>query len=154
MGTTRHPRTAQHLRRLVAGFFIAIILTATPAMAQAAFRAIATGSLSTATYAIPTPATIAGTYSCNTNKPYGSTINITSYGKVARATGYLLTVTAPDGTSLSQTITANTASLTAPSTIRNGSFTYELTALVGTWTGTPHRGSYTCGTGGTTAGTL
>lgn len=144
MGTSRHSGAARHLRRLVAGFVVALFLAATPAMAQAAFRATASAPFTTSTYVIAAPATLGGTYSCDTTKPFGSTINVTSFGKVPRATAYQLTVIAPDGTSLSQTFTANTISMTKPSALRNGTFTYELSALVGTWTGTPYKGTYTC----------
>lgn len=144
MRARRHPRTAQHLRSLLAGVLAAVLLACTPAVAQAAFRATSAGSLSAATYVIPAPASIGGTYSCDTTRPYGSTINVTSYGKVARATTYRLTLTAPDGTTLSQTTTASTITLTKPSAVKNGTYTYELTALVGTWTGTAYTGTYTC----------
>lgn len=130
--------------RLFAGFVLALFLAAIPAMAQAAFRATTTGSFTASTYVIPAPATIAGTYSCDTTRPFGSTINVTSYGKVPRATAYQLTLIAPDGTSMSQTFTANTISMTKPSSLKNGTYTYELSAMVGTWTGSPYRGTYTC----------
>lgn len=130
--------------RLLAGFVLALFLAATPAMAQAAFRATASAPFTASTYVIAAPATIAGTYSCDTTRPFGSTINVTSFGKVPRATAYQLTVIAPDGTSLSQTFTANTISMTKPSALRNGTYAYELSALVGTWTGTPYKGTYTC----------
>ncbi len=115
-------------------------------MAQAAFRATASAPFTTSTYVIAAPASIGGTYSCDTTKPFGSTINVTSFGKVPRATAYQLTLIAPDGTSLTQSITANsnTITMTKPSALRNGTYTYELSALVGTWTGTPYRGTYTC----------
>ena len=144
MGTSRHSGAARHMGRLLAGFVLALFLAATPAMAQAAFRATATAPLSASTYVIPAPASIAGTYSCDTTRPFGSTINVTSYGKVPRATAYQLTVIAPDGTSLSQTFTASTISMTKPSSLKNGTYTYELSAMVGTWTGSPYRGTYTC----------
>lgn len=130
--------------RLLAGLIVALFLAATPAMAQAAFKATATAPLSASTYVIPAPASIGGTYSCDTTRPFGSTINVTSYGKVARATAYQLTVIAPDGTSQTQSFTGNTVSMTKASSLRNGTFTYELSALVGTWTGSPYRGTYTC----------
>jgi hypothetical protein len=130
--------------RLLAGLIVALFLAATPAMAQAAFRATATAPLSASTYVIPAPGSIGGTYSCDTTRPYGSTINVTSYGKVARATAYQLTLTAPDGTSQTQSFTGSSVSMTKSSSVRNGTFTYELSALVGTWTGTPYRGTYTC----------
>jgi hypothetical protein len=114
-------------------------------MAQAAFRGTAFGSLEATTYVIPAPASVGGTYSCDTFfRPYGSTINVTSYGKVLRATAYQLTVIAPDGTSQAQTFTGNTVSMTKASSLRNGTYTYELRAFVGTWIGTPYRGTYTC----------
>ena len=144
MGTSRHSGAARHMGRLLAGLIVALFLAATPAMAQAAFRATASAPLSTSTYVIPAPGSIAGTYSCDTTRPFGSTINVTSYGKVARATAYQLTVIAPDGTSLSQTFTASTISMTKPSSLKNGTYTYELSAMVGTWTGSPYRGTYTC----------
>ncbi|WP_314214289.1 hypothetical protein [Pseudarthrobacter equi] len=146
MGRSRHSGAARHVGRLLAGFVLALFLAATPAMAQAAFRATAAGSFTTSTYVIAPPASIAGTYSCDTTRPYASTINITSFGKVPRATAYQLTLIAPDGTSLTQSATANanTVTMTKPSSLRNGTYTYELSALVGTWTGTPYRGTYTC----------
>ena len=114
-------------------------------MAQAAFKATASASFTASTYVIPAPASVGGTYSCDTFfKPYGSTINVTSYGKVARATAYQLTVIAPDGTSQTQSFTGNTVSMTKASSLRSGTYTYELSALVGTWTGSPYRGTYTC----------
>ncbi|WP_285240482.1 hypothetical protein ACRB8A_14890 [Arthrobacter sp. G.S.26] len=144
MKTSRPPRAALRLRRLLAAVVVALFLAATPAVAQAAFNSTASAALSTGTYSIPAPATISGTYSCDTTRPYGSTINITAYGKVARATGYKLTVTAPDGSSSSQNIQGNTLSLTKSSTLRNGTYTYALVAMVGTWIGDPYTGTYTC----------
>lgn len=143
MKTSRPSRAALRLRRLLAAVAVALFLVATPAVAQAAFNSTASAALSTGTYTIPAPATISGTYSCDTTRPYGSTINITAYGKVARATGYKLTVTAPDGTAVTQNITGNTVSLTKPSG-RNGVYTYALFAVVGTWTGASYSGTYTC----------
>lgn len=144
MGRSRHSGAARHVRRLVAGVIVALLLAATPAMAQAAFRGTAFDSLEANTYVIPAPASLGGTYSCdNIFKPYGSTINVTSYGKVLRATAYQLTVIAPDGTSQAQTFTGNAVSMTKASA-KNGTYTYELRAFVGTWTGSPYRGTYTC----------
>ena len=130
--------------RLLAGLIVALFLAATPAMAQAAFRGTAAAPFTASTYVIAAPASIGGTYSCDTTRPYGSTINVTSYGKVARATAYQLTLIAPDGTSQTQSFTGNTVTMTKASSARYGTYTYELSALVGTWTGSPYRGTYTC----------
>lgn len=144
MGTTTHSRATWQWRRAALGGAVAAVVAFTPAIAQAAFLATAAGSLSTSTYTIPAPATVTRTNVCNYTKPYSSTLSISAYSKVARATAYQLTLTAPDGTSTTQTVTADSVSLTKSSTVRNGTYTFELAAVVGTWTGLAYRGTYNC----------
>jgi hypothetical protein len=142
MSTTKRTSTGRHLLRLLAGLTAAVLIALVPAVAQAAFRATATASFTASTYEIPAPASITGTYSCGT-KPNSYNLNMTAYGKVAKATAYRLTITAPDGTSTSQTITGNTLNLTKTSA-RAGTYTLTLIALVGTWTGDPLTRTYSC----------
>jgi hypothetical protein len=142
MSTTKQTRAGRRLLRLLAGLAAAVLIALVPAVAQAAFKATATASLTASTYTIPAPASITGTYTCG-SRPSSFNLNMTAYGKVAKATAYRLTITAPDGTSSSQTITGNTLSLTKTSTTA-GTYAVTLGALVGTWTGTALTRSYDC----------
>jgi hypothetical protein len=129
--------------RGLAAVLAALVLTLTPAIAQAAFKAATTSPMSVGTYAIPAPATATWTHSCSTNgRIY--TLNLTSYGKVSKASSYLVIITAPDGTtSTPQIITSDTLTLTQTSA-RRGTYTFTIQARVGTWTGAPFPGSDIC----------
>lgn len=142
MGTIGQSRASQRARRIVAVLLVAFLLVTIPSIAQAAFQATASGSLSSSTYVIPAPASIAGSYTCGT-RPSSFNLSLTNYGKVARATGYRLTVTAPDGSSTTQNLTGDTATLNKTSASA-GVYTLTLRAMVGTWTGAALSRTYTC----------
>jgi len=119
----------------------ALLLFLTPVAAEAAFRATAASSVTVGTYVIPAPASATFNFSgCVRGKNGRYTLNLTSYANVARADSYLVSITAPDGTTATQTITANTFSFTKAST-KSGTYTFTIQALVKTWIGAPFRGS-------------
>lgn len=123
----------------------ALLLILTPAAAEAAFRAATTSTVSVGTYMIPAPATATWTFtSCvKANFSRSDTLSLTNYAKVARADSYLVTITAPDGTTSTRSITGNTLTLTQNSR-STGTYTFTIQAVVGTWTGAPYTGSDTC----------
>lgn len=149
----RIPGTARHrlavvvdrvLIRALAPFVAAALLVAAPAAAQAAFTAIGTSSLSASTYSIPAPASVNASFVCSTNHKQ-ATVTVAGYSQVPRATAYLFTLTAPDGTSSSTTTTLPTVALTQSSaTTGNRTYTLAVQALVGSWVGSALTQPYTC----------
>jgi hypothetical protein len=142
MSITKQTRAGRNFLRILAGLAAAVLLAFIPAVAQAAFRATASAPLTASTYDIPAPASITGTYNCGT-RPNSFAMSMTSYAKVPRATAYRLTITAPDGTSTSQTITGSSLNLTKTST-RAGTYTLTFAALIGSWTGEALTRTYSC----------
>lgn len=126
---------------LVVPVAVALILGA-PGLANATFTAKTGGSLSVGTYSIPAPATATGTGTCN-NSPRSITISITSFAPVSRATSYLATVTAPDGTATSKAVSVSGFSFTKTST-KAGTYTLVIKAQVGSWTGAAYQKTYNC----------
>lgn len=129
--------------RALATAIAALVLVLSPAIAQAAFKAATTSTMSIGTYQIPAPATATWTHSCSTNG-HSYTLNLSSYAHVSKADSYLVIITAPDGTtSTPQIITSDTLTLTQTSAHR-GTCTFTIQARVGTWTGAAFTGSDTC----------
>ncbi|TKV29035.1 hypothetical protein FDK12_05110 [Arthrobacter sp. NamB2] len=112
-----------------------IVLTWAPTVAQAAFSGATVAPVTVGTYAIPAPAGVTGNFSCTTNK-LSMTVNLTDFGAVNRATGYTVSLTAPNGQVTTNNLAANTRSTAitrSSSTV--GNYTLRIRANVGTWTG-------------------
>lgn len=130
---------------VLAAVLAALLLILTPAAAEAAFRAATTSTVSVGTYMIPAPATATWSFkNCGRIKYFRSnTLSLTNYAKVPRADSYRVTITAPDGTTSTRSITGNTLTLTQTSS-STGTYSFTIQAVVGTWTGAPYTGSDTC----------
>lgn len=97
------------------------------------------------TYKIPAPASINGTLRCTySHGQKGASISFTDFADVARATAYTAALTPPGGPPLVTLIPAGVTSYVyisangAPSNGNGGgTYTFTLTAKVGSWTGTP-----------------
>ena len=130
--------------RAVATALAALVFILAPAIAQAAFKATTVSTASIGTYTIPAPATATWTFSCvNTTNNHRYTLHLTDFGSVNRADSYLVTITAPDLTTDSQTTTIKVLTMTKTSATA-GIFTFTIRARVGTWTGPPFSHSDTC----------
>lgn len=114
-----------------------------PGLAYATFTATTGGSLAVGTYSIPAPATATGSRTCNNGNPKGITINITSFAAVIKATSYIATVTAPDGSTASKTVGTGGFSISRTSS-KTGTYTLVITAQLGTWTGAAIQKAYVC----------
>lgn len=136
------PAWLVRLRGLLAIPLAVALVLGAPGLALAAFTAKTTASLSVGTYQIPAPATATGSRTCKTG-PRSITITITSFAPVSRATSYLATVTAPDGTASSQVVSASGFSFTKASS-RAGTYTLLIEARLGSWTGTAIQKTYVC----------
>ena len=146
-------RTTLRPRGLPCGVGAAVLSAAlavglSPAEAWAAFTRTASASLTASTYTIPAPAqgSVSASYLC-TNNGKDATATVIGTANVNRATGYVITLTAPDGTSSSTTTTSllQTAVLSASSRSAAGrTFTLTVRARMGTWTGAPLTLTHTC----------
>lgn len=121
---------------------MALVLGA-PGLAYATFTAKTGGSLAVGTYSIPAPATATGNRTCNNGNPKGITINITSFAAVIKATSYVATVTAPDGTTASKSVGTGGFSISRTSST-GGTYTLVIKARVGAWTGAAYQKTYVC----------
>ena len=131
------------LQLLAAVPVAALLALCAPGLAYATFSAHTGGALAVGTYTVPAPATASGNRTCNTS-PRGITVTITSFAPVARATSYVATVTAPDGTiSAGQTVSPSGFSVTKSSSTA-GTYTLLIKAKVGSWTGTAFQKTYVC----------
>lgn len=132
------------LPRAVVLALASLLLLTAPATAEAAFSGTDGASFTASTYSIPAPASVTATVACNPNGKQ-ATVTVSSYAKVSRATAYLFTLAAPDGTS-SQVTTASDGTVLTQSSTRAGTRVYTLTiqAEVASWTGAALTQSYTC----------
>jgi hypothetical protein len=97
-----------------------------------------------ATYKIPAPASINGTLQC-TNGQKGAAIIFTDFADVDRATAYTATLTPPSGTpSVVLLAPAGGTQVTMVSSSGKGTYTFHLTAKVGSWAGPALQQSVTC----------
>lgn len=144
MSTRKPPRPLRRLRFLVQVIIGVLVFTWVPTIAQAAFSDAAVAPVTVGTYDIPAP--VGGSYSrtCASNRS-SMTVNLTTFGAVDRATGYTVTLTGPSGQVTTNRLPANTrsTSITTSST-RTGSYTLQIRATVGTWTGDPLTATITC----------
>lgn len=126
-----------------------------PYLALAAFTATTSATLSVGTYRIPAPSVVTtGERTCTNDKGVkGATIPVTSWSTVARATGYVVTLTSPTGGQSQTVITggsssAVTASVQDVSGNGNGSgsgtYTLSVRAKVSSWVGDPLNKTFTC----------
>lgn len=125
---------------------IAVGLFGGTALAQASFTGVAVTPTTIGTYDIPASTSLTGTYNCDSRRTM--TVNITGFGRVARATGYTLTLAEPGtgaiATTQSLTATQTTTTISR-ATNRAGNFTLNLAARVGTWiSDTPLTRTLTC----------
>jgi hypothetical protein len=131
------------LRRLLAVPAAVALVLGAPGLAYATFTANTGGSLAVGTYSIPAPATATGTRTCNNGNPKGITINITSFAAVSKATSYIATVTAPDGTTTSKTVDPGGFTITKQYA-KAGTYTLVIQAQVANWTGAALPQTYAC----------
>ena len=131
------------LRRLLAVPVAVALVLGAPGLAYATFTAKTGGSLAVGTYSIPAPASATGNRTCNNGNQKGITINVTSFAAVSKATSYLATVTAPDGTAISQSVVPGGFTITKPYA-KTGTYTLVIRAQVGNWTGTAFQTTYVC----------
>lgn len=138
-------RLARALQAPATAVLAVLLLILTPAAAEAAFRVATASTVSVGTYKIPAPATATWSFkNCVRSKYFRSdTLTLANYAKVPRADSYLVTITAPDGTTSTRSITGNTLTLTQTSS-STGTYTFTIQAVVGTWIGAPYTGSDTC----------
>ena len=140
----RLPRVwLSRLRRLLAVPAAVALVLGAPGLAYATFTAKTGGSLVVGTYAIPAPATATGSRTCNNGNPKGITINITSFAAVIKATSYIATVTAPDGTTTSQAVDPGGFTITQQYA-KKGAYTLVIQAQVGNWIGSEFQKTYVC----------
>ncbi|WP_232083374.1 hypothetical protein [Arthrobacter sp. SO5] len=130
------------LRRLLAVPVAVALVLGAPGLAYATFTAKTGSSMAVGTYSIPAPATATGSGTCNKG-PRGATANITSFAAVSKATSYIATVTAPDGSTSSQTVAPGGFVLSRTSS-KAGTFTLEIKARVGSWTGAAFQLTLVC----------
>lgn len=133
--STRRPTRRVHfLAKVLIGVLVFMWV---PTIAQAAFSSRTAETLQIGTYSIPAPGAVTGTYSCNGSKN-SMTVNISTFGGVDRATGYIVSLIAPSGqVTVNEVPADNRATTIARSTTSRGNFTLKLEARVGTWTGKP-----------------
>ena len=131
-----------HLRRLLAVPAAVALVLGAPGLANATFTAKTGGSLAVGTYSIPAPATASGNRTCN-NNPRGVTISITSFAAVSRATSYIATLTAPDGSTTSKSVVPGGFSISRTSST-GGTYTRVIKARLGSWTGAGFQKTYVC----------
>jgi hypothetical protein len=130
------------LRRLLAVPAAVALVLGAPGLAYATFTAKTGGSLSVGTYSIPAPASATGNRTCNTN-PRGITVNITNFASVSKATSYIATMTAPDGSTTSKSVVPGSFGITRSSST-GGTYTLVIKAQVGSWTGAAFQKTYVC----------
>lgn len=127
---------------------VALVLGA-PGLAYAAFTAKTTAALTVGTYKVPAPASINGTLRCtNAGGQRGAVITFDDFDEVDRATGYTVTLTPPSGPAVVSALPAvgHSRVTTATSGGGNGkgTYTFRLTAKVGSWTGAALQQSVSC----------
>ena len=127
---------------------VALVLGA-PGLAYAAFTAKTTAALTVGTYKIPAPASINGTLRCtNAGGQRGAVITFDDFDEVDRATGYAATLTPPSGPAVVSALPAAGHSRVTIATSGGGNgkgtYTFRLTAKVGSWTGAALQQSVTC----------
>jgi hypothetical protein len=137
------PAWLLRLRGLLAVPVAVALVLGAPGLAYGAFTArTTTASLSVGTYKIPAPASIDGTLHC-TDTGKGATITFTAFGLVDRATSYVATLALSGDTPALTPITAGRqVSMTAWA--GKGTYTFTLSARVGSWTGAPLVRTVTC----------
>lgn len=139
------PARLARLRGLLAVPVAAALVLGAPGLAYAAFTAKTTASLSVGTYKVPAPASIDGTLQCNVRGAKGAGITFTVFAEVDRATGYTATLTPPTGSPSVVPLTGSGQNqVTMGSNIGKGTYTFTLTAKVGSWTGTALQQTVTC----------
>lgn len=116
-----------------------------PAGAWAAFTGTRSAALQASTYAIPAPAGLAADFVCSL-VGQGVTATVLGFGSVDRATSYVITLTAPDGTSSSTTVLVPGPAVLSQSSQHKGNRVYTLSvrARIGTWTGAPATRTHRC----------
>ncbi|MGO4193652.1 hypothetical protein AB4Y67_18550 [Arthrobacter sp. YAF17] len=130
------------LRRLLAVPVAVAIVLGAPGLAYATFTAKTGGTLAVGTYSIPAPTTANGNRTCN-NSPRGITVNITSFAAVSKATSYIATLTAPDGSTTSKSVVPGGFAISRTSAT-GGTYTLVIKARVGSWTGAEWEKTYVC----------
>jgi hypothetical protein len=130
------------LRRLLAVPVAVALVLGAPGLAYGAFTARTAASLSVGTYKIPAPAFIGGTLEC-THTGKGATITFTGFGPVDRATGYSAALTRSGESPAPRSVSAG-SSVSITNWGGRGTYTFTLSAKVGSWTGTPLVRSIDC----------
>ena len=139
------PAWLARLRGLLAVPVAVALVLGAPGLAYAAFTAKTNASLSVGTYKVPAPAWINGTLQCHDRGPRGAAITFTDFADVDRATGYTATLTPPSGSPSVVPLTGQGQSqVTMSSNNGKGTYTFRLTAKVGSWTGAVLQQSVTC----------
>lgn len=142
------PAWLMRLRGLLAVPVALALVLGAPGLAYAAFSAKTAASLSVGTYKIPAPASINGSLQCMTVRGQkGAVITFTDFAEVARATGYTATLISPNGSKTATgSVEADTSRVVLLFGSGNGSgtYTFRLTAKVGSWTGAALQQTVTC----------
>ncbi|THJ68676.1 hypothetical protein E8P82_01885 [Arthrobacter echini] len=142
-GTTRLPRRLRFLAKLLVAV---VVLTLVPTVAQAAFSNREAGSTVLGTYNIPTPTGVDASYTCSTSSRRSATVTVRDFTAVARATGYTVTLTAPDRKVQTVELAASKRATTlSVASTTSGKYVLSVRANVGSWTGKdPAVFSFTC----------
>ncbi len=123
----------------------AVFILAVPGLASAAFTASASAGsgLQVGTYLIPAPGAYTASRTCIAS-PRSIRITATSFPAVAKATSYVATVTAPDGTSSATTVTPAAGYNITKTSTTGGTYSIALVANVGNWTGPALTKTFVC----------
>ncbi|RKR12681.1 hypothetical protein [Arthrobacter oryzae] len=142
------PARLVHRRGLLAIPLAVGLVLGAPGLALAAFTARTTASLNVGTYTVPAPASINGTLVCTTIQgKKGASISFTGFAAVDRATGYTATLSSPTGPTAVAAIadgdTSQGMTLLSKGSGK-GTYTFTLSAAVGSWTGPALQQAVTC----------
>ncbi|MEG9249859.1 hypothetical protein V6S67_17355 [Arthrobacter sp. Soc17.1.1.1] len=144
MNQQHGPRHLRRVRFLVRVLITVLVFMWAPTVAQAAFSDAASAPVTVGTYAIPAPASLTGNYSC-TSARTSMTVTISDFGAVSRATGYTVTLTAPNGQVTTNNLPATTRATTITRTSTSvGNYTLRIRANVGSWIGQNAERVLTC----------
>jgi hypothetical protein len=122
---------------------VALVL-GVPSLAYATFTAKTTAAVTAGTYKVPAPASFNGSLVCTKSGDLtGATLTIKEFGKVDRATGYTGMLQAPDGATATMQVSSG-STVTVSTYGGEGTYTFTLTAKVGSWTGVPLERTVTC----------
>ena len=148
------PAGLAHWRRLLAAPIAVALVLGAPGLAYATFTARTAASLSVGTYRVPAPPSVTASMECTKDTGQkGASITFSDIGDVDRATEYTATFTSPGGVQSEAVIRrGRTSPFTMDVMDKNGSgngsgkgtYTFALSAKVGSWTGAPLERFITC----------